>query len=54
MKKFTINAGTNSEYKVEAASYSLHDGYFHFIDGEKAKVFTISAAHVATIERESA
>lgn len=51
MKKYKINGGYDDERTVEAASYNFQDGYFHFSDADKSRVFSIKAERVHTIER---
>lgn len=44
------------EHVVEAESYAIEDGYFHFqLDGTYGKetVFSIAAAQVVTVRRDS-
>lgn len=50
MNTYKINAGFSPQHTVEAASYGIQDGYFHFSDTDKARVFSIAAARVVTVE----
>ena len=52
--EYTINEGLNGQRKVSANSYTFADGYFHFLDGDKTKVFSIRADKVSTIQRADA
>ncbi|BCW59580.1 hypothetical protein [Arthrobacter sp. StoSoilB20] len=51
MQKFTINKGFDEEQTVEAETYGIQDGYFHFADEERKRVFSIRTERVATVER---
>lgn len=49
--EYILNGGTTEERKVAANSYGFSDGFIHFTDAEKLRVFSITSARVATIER---
>ena len=54
---FTINEGLNdpnSHESVPVNSYTFADGYFHFLDSDKTKAFSIRADMVSTIQRADA
>lgn len=50
MKTYKINSGFSDERTVEASSYGIQDGYFHFSDADKTRVFSMKADRVATVE----
>lgn len=54
MATYKINGGFGDERTVEAASYGLQEGYFHFSEADKSRVFSIKAERVNTIERVNA
>lgn len=54
MAKFVINERRDNRWNVEADSYSVEDGFVHFVDVDGEKVLTLPVGMIQSVERKDA